>query len=415
MQEYTMRFEMFGGLKIWLNDQCLVTEDDRLNKNIELLVLLALFREQGMTNGQLMEALWEPEEIQNPAGALKNAAYSLRKWLQVHSDFHFIVVNEKNYQLNPDIRLEIDFHRMAELACELEQTPDAGRLELCFAMLQLYQGDFLPELSSRSWTAAFSDQARKTYLMAANLAAEYLLERQNRADAAKALEIANRATLVEPYNQRAQVNLFRAMRALEMKSAVVRQYPIVTDLFFNRTGTALPGEVLSIYQWAMDTTGHAMEDMLRIRQDLNAVSKNDRPGQGAYWCTYDFFKQLYDMASRLAVRNDQHTLLMLTTLYPPKGQNVSRDETAHGMLVMRDILYHTLRKGDVYCRYSRNQYVIMMLVTSLADSHAVEKRIRQVCREKGIEPAFQLDITTSKPDPIVSVMGRSCSKNLIKP
>ena len=106
---------------------------------------------------------------------------------------------------------------------------------------------------------------------------------------------------------------------------------------------------------------------------------------------------------------------MLTTLYPPKGQNVSRDETAHGMLVMRDILYHTLRKGDVYCRYSRNQYVIMMLVTSLADSHAVEKRIRQVCREKGIEPAFQLDITTSKPDPIVSVMGRSCSKNLIKP
>ncbi len=42
MGQHIMRFEMFGGLNIWLDGRQIVDREDRVNKNLELLVLLAL-------------------------------------------------------------------------------------------------------------------------------------------------------------------------------------------------------------------------------------------------------------------------------------------------------------------------------------------------------------------------------------
>lgn len=82
MEQHSMRVETFGGLAVWLDEKLLVRRGERINKNLELLALLALNGRAPLSNEALAGLLWTEEESHNPAGALKNAAYSLRRLLE---------------------------------------------------------------------------------------------------------------------------------------------------------------------------------------------------------------------------------------------------------------------------------------------------------------------------------------------
>lgn len=82
MERHVMRVETFGGLAVWLDDQPLVRHGKRINKNLELLALLAINGRAPLSNEALAGLLWTGEESHNPAGTLKNAAYSLRQLLE---------------------------------------------------------------------------------------------------------------------------------------------------------------------------------------------------------------------------------------------------------------------------------------------------------------------------------------------
>ena len=76
-----LRAKLLGGFSVYWGDVPLVEPGSRINKNVELLALLLVGDKQPLDNQQLMEALWEGEAA-NPAGALKNAVYSLRRLLE---------------------------------------------------------------------------------------------------------------------------------------------------------------------------------------------------------------------------------------------------------------------------------------------------------------------------------------------
>jgi len=81
MNNVLLQVETLGGLRIKAGDKVLLEQGARINKPWELLVFLLLNMDEPLTNEQICEALWEDDEVANPAGALKNAAYSLRKHL----------------------------------------------------------------------------------------------------------------------------------------------------------------------------------------------------------------------------------------------------------------------------------------------------------------------------------------------
>ena len=79
MNNVLLQVETLGGLRIKAGDKVLLEQGARINKPWELLIFLLLNMDEPLTNEQICEALWEDDEVANPAGALKNAAYSLRK------------------------------------------------------------------------------------------------------------------------------------------------------------------------------------------------------------------------------------------------------------------------------------------------------------------------------------------------
>lgn len=371
MEQHVMRVETFGGLAVWLDGRPLVQRSERINKNLELLALLALNGRAPLSNEALAGLLWTEEESHNPAGALKNAAYSLRRLLEQRgAGRELITVEDKQYRLAGDLRLEVDLWQAGQLAEQAVNQSDAARaLEAWEALDGICCGDFLPQLADRPWVAGQAALVRDGWMAAARRAAALLLEQGERHTARRALAVCAEVLLLDPCDLELQLTRFSAMQQLNMKAAVCSQYPLLAELLMERQGQAPPARLRAIHQWATEGEGRGREEMLRVRQKLARHEKNAPPGP--YFCDYDQLPMLYAMARRQAARSGQTVALLLVGAEVQPGGAAADPDQA-----LRFVLSQTLRRGDVCCRYGHDQYLALLLMASPADTAAVERRLQ---------------------------------------
>ena len=371
MERHVMRMETFGGLAVWLDDQPLVRHGERINKNLELLALLAINGRAPLSNEALAGLLWTGEESHNPAGALKNAAYSLRRLLEQRgAQRELITVEDKQYRLAGDLVLEVDLWRAGQLAEQAVNQPDPARaLEAWQELDGICCGDFLPQLADRPWVAGQASLVRDGWLAAARRAAALLLDGPERTGARQALAVCAEALLIFPDDMGLQIIRFAAMQRLNMKVAVRSQYPLVAEMLMERQGQAPPARLRAIHQWATEGESRGREEMLRIRQKLANHEKNAPPGP--YFCEYDQLPMLYAMARRQAARTGQTTVLLLVSAESQPGSAAADPDQE-----LRFLLSQTLRRGDVCCRYGHDQYLALLMLADPAHTDAVEHRLR---------------------------------------
>lgn len=371
MERHVMRVETFGGLAVWLDDQPLVRHGKRINKNLELLALLAINGRAPLSNEALAGLLWTGEESHNPAGTLKNAAYSLRRLLEQRgAGRDLITVEDKQYRLAGDLVLEVDLWRAGQLAEQAVNQPDPARaLEAWQELDGICCGDFLPQLADRPWVAGQASLVRSGWLAAARRAAALLLDGPERTGARQALAVCAEALLIFPDDMGLQIIRFAAMQRLNMKAAVRSQYPLLAERLMERQGQAPPARLRAIHQWATEGESRGREEMLRIRQKLANHEKNAPPGP--YFCEYDQLPMLYAMARRQAARNGQTTVLLLVSAESQPGSAAAGPDQK-----LRFLLSQTLRRDDVYCRYGHDQYLALLMLADPAHTDAVEHRLR---------------------------------------
>lgn len=371
MERHVMRVETFGGLAVWLDDQPLVRHGKRINKNLELLALLAINGRAPLSNEALAGLLWTGEESHNPAGTLKNAAYSLRRLLEQRgAGRELITVEDKQYRLAGDLVLEVDLWRAGQLAEQAVNQPDPARaLEAWQELDGICCGDFLPRLADRPWVAGQASLVRSGWLAAARRAAALLLDGPERTGARQALAVCAEALLIFPDDMGLQIIRFAAMQRLNMKAAVRSQYPLLAERLMERQGQAPPARLRAIHQWATEGESRGREEMLRIRQKLANHEKNAPPGP--YFCEYDQLPMLYAMARRQAARNGQTTVLLLVSAESQPGSAAAGPDQK-----LRFLLSQTLRRDDVCCRYGHDQYLALLMLADPAHTDAVEHRLR---------------------------------------
>ena len=185
-----------------------------------------------------------------------------------------------------------------------------------------------------------------------------------------------------------------------MKTTILSHYPIIANMFLDKTGEAPGPELQSIFRWAGEGT-NAVDDIHQIQKDLDEAARDERPIRGAYFCPYEAFKHMYHMMVCSAARLDNTVVLLLVGLQSAGGQAMSKQENAQAMLQLRGIIENTLRKGDVFSRYSRDQYVLMLLVRHPGDSGVVAERLLNGWRACGLSSNVRIDISASLPQPIV--------------
>lgn len=333
MNNVLLQVETLGGLRIKAGDKVLLEQGARINKPWELLVFLLLNMDEPLTNAQICEALWEDDEVANPAGALKNAAYSLRKHLTAAGlPADCVMTRDREYCWNPATPVQLDVQTLNALFRQGRSEKDPARqLELCRDFLDQYTGDFLPSLSGRRWVLPKASALSQKYLSVVLRACDLLLAGGERSSAQEVLDICSRALLLEPLSEELYLRHFTALKQLNMKNAILNHYPIISNMFLDETGEVLGPELQSIFRWASEGT-NTVDDIHQIQKDLDEVTRDDRPIRGAYFCPYEVFKHMYHMVVRSAVRVDNTVVLLLVGLQSTGGQAMSKQETARVML-----------------------------------------------------------------------------------
>ena len=107
------------------------------------------------------------------------------------------------------------------------------------------------------------------------------------------------------------------------------------------------------------------------------------------------------MVARNAARSGDHVIIMLITLLPRKTELLQKQESVRYMLQLKEVIKNTLRKGDVFSRYSRNQYILMLPVRSALDVTVVQKRLETACQSHMEKKNLIIDMKSQMLEPVV--------------
>lgn len=377
-----LNIRMFGKFQIENENGMLNKENMRSEMLTRLLAYMVSHREKDMTAQELIDVLWPDDQSDNPSGALKNLMYRLRKLMNRTwgEDGRYIITGRGAYQLNPELVVHVDIEEFEECCRQVFNSEDpAVQQENGKKAVELYQGMFLSELSSEYWVISIATYYHSIYLtMVKKLAA--LLEKEKQFTDVE--EICAKAIQIEPLDEEIHCFLLRAMIADNKQKLASNHYKETVKLLYDSLGVRPSGEMETIYE-ELQKIQHDHESNIDIIQEELREEKTS----GAFFCEHGVFRKIYALESRSSSRLGISVHLALVSLYldfqVSKDKNDYASLIGEGMKVLEDTLLKRLRSSDIVCRYSVNQFLVMLPACQYEDAKMVVNRLKDSFYKSG--------------------------------
>lgn len=371
--ELTVR--MFGEFQMTNQDGVLNAEVIRSEMLTRLLTYMICNRNKSVTAQELMEFLWAEKESDNPAGALKNLMYRLRNFLKkVWGAYDFIQTGKGTYQWNPDIILHVDIEEF-ELCCKHTGEDMEEEIAMSRRVFSLYQGPLLPELSGEYWVISMSTYYQSMYLKLVKRFAKLLEEQKNFVEEE---EVCRKAIQLEPLDEEIHCFLMRAMIAENKHKMAVEHYQETVKYLYDTLGVRPSEELQELYE-TMQRIQHDHESNIDIIQE--DLKEKNLP-TGAFLCEYGVFRKIYALESRSTSRMGISVHLSLVSMHlnfqSYSDGEIQHDKMKEGMALLEETLLRGLRASDVVCRYSVNQFLVMLPACQYEDAKMVMNRMKNM-------------------------------------
>ncbi|MDL2232470.1 winged helix-turn-helix domain-containing protein [Ruminococcaceae bacterium OttesenSCG-928-L11] len=382
-----IHINMFGGFRIAVGNASIQDSSMRTHQLWHLIEYLITFRNKTISQDELIEILWPDDDIDNPANALKNLVYRIRSTFSAHNlpyAKEMIIYSRGSYQWNNDLRCTVDVEEFEDYYKKASDTskPDELRIENFLRAIELYTGDFLPGSCFEGWVIPISSYYRSMYFKCVYAVIE-LLTTQERYHEIEI--ICKKALIIDQFEENAHIYLMLSMIRQGKQTQALAHYSFVTDLFFRELGVNPSQQMRSIYRDIVKTVHNVEADIGIIQDELKETGNSD----GAFYCEYEVFKNLYRLEARTAARTGQSIFISLLTV-DSETPDTALDLKVQSKVMdgLYDIIQSSLRKGDVFSRFSASQYVLMLPSLTYENCEMVMSRIikkyKQSYRPKGI-------------------------------
>ena len=371
--ELTVR--MYGEFQMTNQDGVLNAEVIRSDMLTRLLTYMICNRNKSVTAQELIEFLWAEKESDNPAGALKNLMYRLRNLLKkTWGAYDFIQTGKGTYQWNPEIILHVDMEEF-ELCCKNTGEDIEEQLAMSRRVFSLYQGPLLPELSGEYWVISMSTYYQSMYLKLVKRFAKLLEEQKNFVEEE---EVCRKAIQLEPLDEEIHCFLMRAMIAENKHKMAVEHYQETVKYLYDTLGVRPSEELQELYE-TMQRIQHDHESNIDIIQE--DLKEKNLP-TGAFLCEYGVFRKIYALESRSTSRMGISVHLSLVSMHlnfqSYSDGEIQHDKMKEGMALLEETLLRGLRASDVVCRYSVNQFLVMLPACQYEDAKMVMNRMKNM-------------------------------------
>lgn len=351
-----------------------MADDEKLRSIMlsRLFIYILLYRSKTLTTENIASAIWQEEETDNPAGALKNLIYRLRKSLSnLFGNEDFILTNRGSYRWNPEVEVQIDCEEFEKLINLAKKQADKQQAIRYFeSALSLYQGDFMGKLTDMYWVLTLSTYYHSLYLSAVKELAEIYLDQERY----ESLEnLCTEALKSECADEELYTYQIRARIGCGKTKLAMDSYEKTKKILEKELGVRATPLLDSVYLELMSVPkGKTTYDIEEVKEDIEEEKQS-----GAFFCGYPVFKEIYHLEVRKSIRSTDPENLLLITVEAPESatEEIARYRIRQAMGAIEEIMSECLRAGDVTTRYSDSQFILLLPNCTKEHAMQVAKRI----------------------------------------
>ena len=376
-----------------------VEELARSRQLTSLLVYLLVNPGRELPNKELVEVLWpEREPDAKTEHALKNLMYRARAMLRRSGadGLADALASQKGGYcfVEREVDFSSDIRRFTELCHHLERQEvyvEEG-YALFSELIGLYRGRFLQELSPVEWIRNYQQKLHDMYLRACRQIVDYLIRWSYYQEiptlCSRVLEIDPNSTTFQ------RLHIWSLLQVGDWKQA--RAVSERTIAKIKSRGLPVPEELQKMQRQVLSWPKRVEK---RVHMLANMMAE-PRGHEGAYQCEYASFCQISQVLQRILQRHQLHCCLGVFTVERADGGALAEHHCRAAMTDLLTVLQLGLRRGDVFCRYSDCQFLVLLTVQlHRHGAQAMRRMVEQfgeLCRVPGI--ALDFDVMPL-PDP----------------
>ena len=385
--EQRLMVYMLGGFEVYYGGMPLQFHKKLTAKPLQLLQLLLYHRREGVSREGVLEALYGQRAEIDSANNLNATVSQLRKLLrETHlPEGNYIHMQANRYFFAAPFDTWVDVEAAQELRREADLSTGEARYELLHELCDLYRGRFLPGLDGESWVEVAKAEYQRVYRDSLTELCHMLEERQAYDEILRLTELA--AALFpfdewQVWEQEALLKQGRFRQAQELYLQVEKLYRDALD--------SPPPEImrrrLQKPEKKFWRRTESAENVRRWLTEENVTESNCVP-LAAFSC-------VYNLVNRMSGADNPYCLLICAIRQADARYTADAVRLGELMEKLSATLTRALRREDVFTRYSREQYLVLLTGTREENLPLITDRIQTAFRESLADTGFALEFQT---------------------
>jgi DNA-binding SARP family transcriptional activator len=378
---------MFGGFRISANGTSLGENTKKAPKFWRLIQYLITFRHRPVSNEEIISALWAESDQADPGSAMRNLVFRMRSLFEesgIAPGQDLLLYRGSGYCWNNELSCVVDceeFEKMYKRAFEAGITR-REKIERLSQTVDLYSGDFLASTDYDVWVIPLKAYYRSTYFKCVYLLLEMLGEENKLAESEL---ICKRALSFDQFDERLHEYHLKALIGQGKKADAIEEYQKTTAVFFDELGISPSKNMNLIYMNALKEGEGVVNDLRELIREWTAAV--DQPG--AHLCDYWTFRTMVQIESRSVTRSGRSVYMVSFEIENGEVGNKNRGLIMH---FLGKIIQNSFRKGDIYTRSARSQYIVMLHNLTFDDCTKLTRRVYRKYKQR--YRSLELKVTT---------------------
>lgn len=375
MADNSIYITTLGDFSIRYNNNVVSDSINRAYKPWNFLAYLTYNKDREIPSGEVSALVWDEKSETNTRGSIKVLVHRVRSFLAPLSnsdDFSPISFRKGIFSWNYADHTTLDYQVFERILAEANDSSasEAHRFALYQEAIALYKGDFL-HTNKSTWTISVRDRLHKAYV---NTVCEFARMCYDRKKYSLALSTCERAMYLEKNDERLYYHLIKSLYLTGARREALEKYHETTEIFYKDFGITPSDEIKLLYREITKALNVTEKSIELVQAELQESLGN----KGAFFCEYEIFKDIYQLTERGCRRSGETAFLCLLTLFsdiddaltPPdiKYYNRCMDELKH-------VVQDTLRRRDVYARYSLTQFIVLLSDVTTENATLIAERI----------------------------------------
>ena len=372
MNKEQIKIKLFKEVSIEYNNNEIILSKVMGKKLINVFMLLALKNGKPVSSEEIHAKLWP--ESSDAKQIIKYSIFRLRKELSEIDSLEgldIIETSEDGYMLSRNYEYEIDtvvFEGLYMTNIDPFDKITAKESKIAIEIIKMYKGRLYLTNEAPFSLVTQGNKLSSYYSNTVQKLSEYLLDNELYDSVAK---INLKIVEIEPFLEIPHYYYLKGLIGSNKFHEALVYYDAINERHIAETGLNLSPMFNDLYIEIVNKTNENKKEKRNIDYVETDLKKNIKKN-GAFYCTYAVFKNIYEISAKTAKRYGGHVFIILFTIDKvSRGENIVKTSS-----YLKEIIEDSIREADVFTRLNERQFVILSLSN---DRKKLFKVIDRIC------------------------------------